>query len=185
MEKLAPCRKFGGYPHENGLVFLREFDSFATLHNIMPYENQRRIAAFHLQLTGPALTWFNSLTFNDKSSWEKLIELFKRKYVNLDWQSPTIMLENEVFEHIKLSPGQALEDFYCQLVEKAQLLHKADHDILTKFIKGLPEKLAFFVRAGNHKDSNSAVSAAKMGEAYGYRLHDEISVSAIKQQITP
>ncbi|CAC5397594.1 unnamed protein product [Mytilus coruscus] len=35
MEKLAPCRKFGGYPHENGLVFLREFDSFATLHNIM------------------------------------------------------------------------------------------------------------------------------------------------------
>ncbi|CAG2237244.1 unnamed protein product [Mytilus edulis] len=24
-----------------------------------------------------------------------------------------------------------------------------------------------------------------MGEAYGYRLHDEISVSAIKQQITP
>ncbi|CAC5364390.1 unnamed protein product [Mytilus coruscus] len=48
-----------------------------------------------------------------------------------------------------------------------------------------PEKLAFFVRAGNHKDSNSALSAAKMGEAYGYRLHDEISVSAIKQQITP
>ncbi|CAG2250394.1 CHST15 [Mytilus edulis] len=185
MEKLAPCRKFGGYPHENGLVFLREFDSFATLHNIMPYENQRRIAAFHLQLTGPALTWFNSLTFNDKSSWEKLNELFKRKYVNLDWQSPTIMLENEVFEHIKLSPGQALEDFYCQLVEKAQLLHKADHDILTKFIKGLPEKLAFFVRAGNHKDSNGALSSAKMGEAYGYRLDDEISVSAIKQQITP
>ncbi|CAC5404413.1 unnamed protein product [Mytilus coruscus] len=71
------------------------------------------------------------------------------------------------------------------LVEKAQLLHKADHDILTKFIKGLPEKLAFFVRAGNHKDSNSALSAAKMGEAYGYRLHDEISISAIKQQITP
>jgi hypothetical protein len=29
MEKLALCRKFRGYPCENGLVFLREFESFA------------------------------------------------------------------------------------------------------------------------------------------------------------
>jgi hypothetical protein len=41
---------------ENGLVFLREFESFATLHHITSGENERKIAAFHLQLTGPALT---------------------------------------------------------------------------------------------------------------------------------
>ncbi|CAC5388438.1 unnamed protein product [Mytilus coruscus] len=50
MEKLAPCRKSGDIPMKMDL-FSCEFDSFATLHNIMPYENQRRIAAFHLQLT--------------------------------------------------------------------------------------------------------------------------------------
>ena len=36
MEKLALCRKFGGYPHENGSVFLSEFESFAILHHIKP-----------------------------------------------------------------------------------------------------------------------------------------------------
>jgi hypothetical protein len=46
MEKLALCRKFGDYPHENGLVFLREFESFAALHHITPDENERKIAAF-------------------------------------------------------------------------------------------------------------------------------------------
>ena len=46
---------------------------------------------------------------------------------------------------------------------------KSDYEIMNKFIKGLPEKLAFFVRAGNRKGSADALSAAKMGEAYGYR----------------
>jgi hypothetical protein len=45
MEKLALCRKFRGYPCENGLVFLREFESFATLHHITSGENERKIAA--------------------------------------------------------------------------------------------------------------------------------------------
>lgn len=46
---------------------------------------------------------------------------------------------------------------------------KSDYEIMNKFIKGLPEKLAFFVRAGNRKGSADALSTAKMGEAYGYR----------------
>ena len=95
MEKLAVCRKFGGYPHENGSIFLQEFESFATLHNILPQEHQRRIAALHLHLTGPAVTWFNSLTPNQKESWESFIQIFKDKYVNLDWQNPTILMEKK------------------------------------------------------------------------------------------
>ena len=110
MEKLALCRKFGGYPHENGLVVLREFESFAILHHITPDENVRKIAAFHLQLTGPALTWFNSLNSEHKLLWNKFEELFRSNYVQFDWQSPTVMLENENFEQLKLSPGQAIED---------------------------------------------------------------------------
>ena len=37
------------------------------------------------------------------------------------------------------------------------------------FIQGLPAQLAFFVRAGNPSDITSAMTASKMGEAYGYR----------------
>ena len=110
------------------------------------------------------------------------IEAFKAKYVNLDWQSPTVLLETEVFENIRLSPGQSIDDYYCQLVEKSSILHKPDHEVLTKFIKGLPDRLAFFVRAGNHKDSTSALSAARMGEAYGYRNDEPVVAAARKSE---
>ncbi|CAC5414082.1 UBX domain-containing protein 7 [Mytilus coruscus] len=98
MEKLANCRKFGGYPHENAALFIAEFESYATLHNISPLDDNRIIAALHLHLTGPALTWFNSLSSENKASWEAIVHLFNDKYVDLDWQNPTVMLDSEIFE---------------------------------------------------------------------------------------
>lgn len=180
MEKLANCRKYGGYPHENASQFLAEFESYAILHNIQPEEHPRQIAAFHLHLSGPALTWFNKLSSDDKKSWPEFVQLFKSKYIEVDFHSPTVLLESEVFETLKLSKGQSIDDYYSQLLEKATILRKHDHEILVKFIKGLPEQLAFFVRAGNHGDSASALTAAKMGEAYGYRTDDTLLVAAAK-----
>ena len=76
-----------------------------------------------MHLTGPALTWFNSLNSEQKTAWKTFRKHFKSKYVQFDWQSPNVMLENENFEQLKLSPGQAIEDFHCQLVEKGQLVN--------------------------------------------------------------
>ncbi|CAC5418207.1 unnamed protein product [Mytilus coruscus] len=149
MEKLAACRKFGDIPTKNASVFMKEFTSFATLHKIDHADDQRMIAAFHLNLTGPALTWFNSLDAGSKRTWRQFLAIL-------------------------------MKNFYGQIVEKAQILKKKDHEILSQFIKGLPEQLAFFVRAGTHKDSASALSAAKMGEAYGYRKDDVVCVAAAK-----
>jgi hypothetical protein len=81
---------------------------------------------------------------------------------------------------MKLSKGQVLEDFYGQTIEKGQILKKQDHEILSQFIKGLPDKLAFFVRAGTHKDSTSTLAAAKMGKVYRNREDDNILVAAAK-----
>ncbi|CAC5405275.1 unnamed protein product [Mytilus coruscus] len=167
MEKLANCRKFGGYPHENAALFIADFESYATLHNISPLDDNRIIAALHLHLTGPALTWFNSLSSENKASWEAIVHLFNDKYVDLDWQNPTVMLDSEIFENMSLSSGQSIDDFYCQLVEKANTLKKPDHEI-----------------AGNHRDSPSALAAAKMGEAYGYRKA-ELQVAAASKQAKP
>lgn len=71
------------------------------------------------------------------------------------------------------------KDFPCQLVEKAHLLSKPDYEVMCKFIKGPPGNLSFFVRAGSHTTCSSSLSAAKMGEACGYRVHDDITVSAV------
>jgi hypothetical protein len=50
---------------------------------------------------------------------------------------------------------------------------------MLKFINGLPEKLAFYVRSSKPEDIAEAISLAKAGEACTYRVHGE-SVAAAK-----
>jgi hypothetical protein len=42
-----------------------------------------------------------------------------------------------------LGPHQDIKDFYCQILEKGQILNKPDQEVMVKFINVLPEKLAF------------------------------------------
>ena len=180
MEKIVKCKEFSGYPQENAAKFMSEFESYATLYDL-PKGDKRRTAAFHLHLRGPALTWFNSLSETAKYNWESLEILFKEKYVHFNWQSSTVMMTTEIFQNLRLSPGQSIEDYYCNLVEKGKILKKPDHEILSKFISGLPDKMAFFVRAGRPTDLQTAVTSAKMAEACGYRQESDM-VHAIKAE---
>ncbi|CAC5369811.1 unnamed protein product [Mytilus coruscus] len=77
--------------------------------------------------------------------------------------------------------GQAFEDFYCNLVEKAQVLSKPEHEVLSKFINGLPDKMTFFVRAGNPTTLQAALTSSKMAEACGNRT-EGIVTKAIKTE---
>ena len=180
MSKLVRCREFSGYPQDNAKGFFSEFESYALLHEL-PETDKRRIAAFHLHLKGPALTWYNSLSDESKSSWITICVLFKEKYINFSWQSATVIMESEIFQNMVLSPGQSLEDYFSQLSEKAQILRKHDHELVAKFISGLPEKMSFFVRAGQPVDAHHALTSAKMAEACGYRQHGD-SINALKHE---
>ncbi|CAC5380571.1 unnamed protein product [Mytilus coruscus] len=143
MEKLGTCRKFAGYPKDNGTKFLREFESFCKLHEL-DILNEKTVAAFHLHLEGPALTWFNGLS--PDLSWTTVKRLFTDKYVQIGWQHPSVVIESETFHNMQLGPTQEIEDFSCQVLEKGQILAKPEHEIMVRFINGLPEKLAFYVR---------------------------------------
>ncbi|CAG2203424.1 unnamed protein product [Mytilus edulis] len=90
-------------------------------------------------------------------------------------------MESEIFQNMVLSPGQSLEDYFSQLSEKAQILRKHDHELVAKFISGLPEKMSFFVRAGQPVDAHHALTSAKMAEACGYRQHGD-SINALKHE---
>ena len=175
MEALGSCRKFSGYPKDNGEKFLKEFESFATLHDL-DLDEGRKIAAFHLHLQGPALTWYNTLSCDN---WKSLRKQFSDKYVDFGWQHPSVVIESELFQNLSLLPGQDVEDFFGQVIEKGHVLKKPDYEIMAKFIQGLPEKLAFYVRASNPEDCNAALSYAKAGEAYGYRIEQ---CSAVKTE---
>ncbi|CAC5402262.1 unnamed protein product [Mytilus coruscus] len=74
---------------------------------------------------------------------------------------------------MQLGPTQEIEDFSCQVLEKGQILAKPEHEIMFRFINGLPEKLAFYVRTSHPKTQSEALSFAKAGEAYKYRIHEQ------------
>lgn len=80
-----------------------------------------------------------------------------------------------------LGASQEIDDFYCQILEKGQLLSKPDHEIMFKFINGLPEKLAFYVRSSKPKDISEALTLARAGEAYKYRVNDKFLTVAAAQ----
>ncbi|VDI21320.1 Hypothetical predicted protein [Mytilus galloprovincialis] len=170
MEKLGTCRKFAGYPKDNGTKFLREFESFCKLHEL-DILNEKTVAAFHLHLEGPALTWFNGLSPDLSGTTVK--RLFTDKYVQIGWQHPSVVIESETFHNMQLGPTQEIEDFSCQVQEKGQILAKPEHEIMFRFINGLPEKLAFYVRTSHPKTQSEALSFAKAGEAYKYRIHEQ------------
>jgi hypothetical protein len=49
---------------------------------------------------------------------------------------------------------------------------------MAQFIKGLPEKFAFYIRASKPNDTTEALTIAKTGEACNYREHDLTIASA-------
>ena len=61
MDRSIRCRHFSGYPHENALTFLQEFESYSLMFNL-DHDDSRKIAAFHLHLQGPARSWFDSIS---------------------------------------------------------------------------------------------------------------------------
>jgi hypothetical protein len=85
------------------------------------------------------------------------------------------MMEGQVFNALKF--GQTFEDYHNQIIEKGTFLQKPEHEIIARFIYGLPEKVAFFVRAGQPPDLTAAFTSAKMAETCGYRESYSLSTS--------
>ena len=91
-------------------------------------------------------------------------------------------MEGHVFNALKLGPGQTLEDYHSQVIEKDTLLQKPEHEILARFIDGLPEKVAFFVLAGQPPDLTVAFTSANIAETCGYRQSDLPSIATSPKQ---
>ena len=155
--------------------------SYALLHDLHAYDG-KKVAAFHLHLEGPALTWYNALSDFSKRKWESVQVVFEEKFINFANNNTMAMMERQVFNALKLGPGQTLEDYHSQIIEKGTLLQKPEHEIIARFIDGFPEKAAFFVRAGQPPDLTLAFTSAKIAETCGYHQSDLPSIATSPKQ---
>ena len=160
--------KFKGLSGDNAEQFLLDFGSYATLHKLD--EDARKVAAFQLHLEGPALTWYNDVPDGKKKKWTDVEKTFRDAYINIDFATnPALLAETELFHKMKLAPTQSLEEYHALILEKGKRIKRSEQDMLIKFVEGLPEQLAFFVRARGPSGLQQALLSAKTGESYGYR----------------
>ena len=87
--------------------------SYALLHDLHDYDG-KKVAAFYLHLKGPALAQFNALSDFSKRKWESVQVLFEEKFINFANNNAMDMMEGQVFNALKLGPGQTLEDYRIQ-----------------------------------------------------------------------
>lgn len=163
--------KFNGYSQKDARKFLAEFGSYVNFHGIGD-DVQRKIAASHLHLQGPALVWFGQLSEATKTSWTAVEADCKQVYSNRSPLDPAMVMESALFNALRLSPSQPLEDFYSIILEKGRKLGKPERDLMDKFIGGLPPNLAVYVRVRGCLGFSDTLVTAQTVEAYGFRDKD-------------
>lgn len=148
--------------------FLNIFTSYVTVQSLS--SDKQKIAAFHLHLQGEALAWFTSLDQDQTDTWEHLKSAFRTRFVEHNSQNePDMISAMHTFNAMCLAPGQPISDYFILITEKAKSLGKSAAETTLRFVDGLPTELKFFVRTGGPKTIDDAFTAARNGEAYGYR----------------
>lgn len=155
---------FSGLMAESATDFLNEFEAHLILNNIDAC-SPKSAAAFQLQLKGPALTWFRTLSAQDRPNYNAIRPQFLKEYNDVN--SPALVAEEAIFGSLSLQPTQEIEEFHSVVLRKGSRLQKSERDMLHRFIEGLPDQLAFFVRAGRVHSLRDALHTAKIGEAHG------------------
>lgn len=105
--------RFSGHVHEDPQKFLDELDSYLILHGIKVTSTDRKCAAFHLHLQGPALSWYQRLADTVKYNWNNLRAAFLAQYNN----NRCFHIDVEKFHSLRLQPNQRIEDFYATVVD--------------------------------------------------------------------
>lgn len=98
--------RFSGHVHEDPQKFLDELDSYLILHGIKVTSTDRKCAAFHLHLQGPALSWYQRLADTVKYNWNNLRAAFLAQYNN----NRCFHIDVEKFHSLRLQPNQRIKD---------------------------------------------------------------------------
>ena len=81
------------------------------------------IAAFSLHLTGPAYTWFQTLTEIHRKSWRALCDAFVSHYIQPNPSNNAVLYsEMQAYNDLKLYDDMMLEDYYGLILKKGQIL---------------------------------------------------------------
>ena len=158
-------KQYSGYKSEDHQEFMENLDAYFCANNID--SDSRKIGIFRCYINGPAKTWFRYLGNDQKDTWEHVETAFNQKFAS-ELSSTERQLKSAEFLRLSWQQGQRLDDFCDNVISKGKALGKDDVELIAQFISGLPQQLAFFVRARNPDTLDQALETARSGEMFGY-----------------
>ena len=160
--------------------FLDSLNGYFLANNID--DDARKRGVFQCHLEGPAKVWFRYLNNEHKDTYEHLIQAFNDKF-SAQFDSAQVQIKTVEFVQLKWQQGQTICDYYSDVLSKGKALGKNDSELAAQFICGLPDQLAFFVRARNPTTLDEAFDNARSGETFGYHTQEKpVATHAIHAQ---
>ena len=142
-----------------GAKWLRNFNRYVELTGL---DNQTTANLFGLCMTGPAQTWFNSLTEEQRGDYGRIEEIFREKYVVA---APSMVQRQLATLSMQQLPTQTVEEFIMDAREKL-LEHGYDQNLqLTLLLNGLlPEIKTIIMQFLPFNDIEAFITRAKYAE---------------------
>ena len=148
---------FTGRISENAREWIHNFESYCELNNI---NEEAKILTFSLLVKYGAKSLFNSLSDNERKSWDTIKAKFTTTYMeNNNW------INEQRLENRRLQAGETCEKYIADLTELSLLIGMDDRELKNCLIRGLPEQLKWNVIGFNPGTVNETIQRILLAEA--------------------
>ena len=127
------------------------FSKFELLAGRYQWTSEDKITYLGFNLTENAGVWFSTLPTTVKDSWDALKDAFKAQFI----ESESRLILQSRLQNCKMGPGDSIEDYYSNILSLGSKLGRAEEDIASAFLNGLPMGMQdFILTTDNHSMSN-------------------------------
>jgi len=141
---------FTGDGEQDPRAFVKSFRLWAAFHNL---DDTVALAAFALLLRDKASTWFKSLTSDNRTSLNQLLELFITRYTS---QEPNYKCIARLWD-MKQGKSQSIQDFVAHILVKSEPLALSTETILAIVLNGLKPDLRSHVLKANAQNIDAVL----------------------------
>src|SRR6218665_3129164 len=164
---------FTGDGEQDPRAFVKSFRLWAAFHNL---DDTVALAAFALLLRDKASTWFTSLTSDNRTSLNQLLELFITRYTS---QEPNYKCIARLWD-MKQGKSQSIQDFVAHILVKSEPLALSTETILAIVLNGLKPDLRSHVLKANAQNIDAVLHHGTLFEM-ATCFHDSDNPQILKQ----
>ncbi|MEW8191292.1 MAG: hypothetical protein AB2766_18520 [Candidatus Thiodiazotropha endolucinida] len=138
--------KFAGDDQVTAVTWMQWFERFCAWHK---YDEGTKVLTMPFHLTSHARIWFDSLSDDTKTDYNRLKAAFLERFKHQDEMDPELL-------EIAQRPDECANDYFSRVLKRAQHSGANDKIIISLAIKGLKPAIKQIVMPQNHQTFENA-----------------------------